>query len=251
MSFSLPDYTEQVRASVLHYWDVRMSQAERSREAGAVNVGLRAEVTGGRHLDALQLLLVSVFADAGIPAHMMEVRRRPIPGYFRRDKSWDIVVTVSDRVLAIIELKSITGQQPGQNFNNRTDEALGQAIDVWKAVERGIIDSPLRPWLGYLMLIEDNDEWNRRSGPRAAVWPADPVFEGTSAAERAAIFFQRMVRERLLDAACVMMANRETGDVRSLQDSLSFPAFAAAMFGHCLHFKVTNPDLDWPTASDE
>ncbi len=102
-------------------------------------------MTGGRHLDALELLMVEVLVDAGIPARMIEVKKRPIPGYFRRDKSWDIVVTVSDRVLAIIELKSIVGDNPGQNFNNRTDEALGQAMDVWKAVERGIIDTPLRP----------------------------------------------------------------------------------------------------------
>lgn len=98
-----------------------------------INTGLRAEVTGGRHLDELQLLLVEILVDAGIPPELMEVKKRPVPGYFRRDKSWDIVVTVADRVLAIIELKSIVGSNPGQNFNNRTDEALGQAMDVWKS----------------------------------------------------------------------------------------------------------------------
>jgi hypothetical protein len=141
MASPLPDYDERVRAAVASYWNVRLTQAEKSRDLGVVNTGLRAEVTGGRHMNALQLLLVEVFADAGIPPHMLEVKKRPVPGYFRRDKSWDIVVTVSNRVLAIVELKSIVGSNPGQNFNNRTDEALGQAMDVWKAVERGIIDN--------------------------------------------------------------------------------------------------------------
>lgn len=245
MADAFPDYDERVKAAVATYWDVRRTQAQRSRDLGIVTTGVRAEVTGGRHLDALQLLMVEVLVDAGIPAHMLEVKKRPIPGYFRRDKSWDIVVTVSDRVLAIIELKSIVGDNPGQNFNNRTDEALGQAMDVWKAVERGIIDSPLRPWLGYFMLIEDNDAWNRASAPRKAVWPADPAFDGASAAERAAIFFDRMVRERLLDAACVVLARKTDGNVRYSQETLSFQAFAAAMFGRCLQFKVTNPDLAW------
>lgn len=148
-------------------------------------------------------------------------------------------------MLVIIELKSIVGSNPGQNFNNRTDEALGQALDVWTAVERGIIESPLRPWLGYFMLIEDNEAWNRVSAPRAAVWPSDPVFEDSSAADRAAIFFDRMVRERLLDAACVVLADRTTGSVRYKRDGLAFPSFAAAMFGRCLQFKATNPDLAW------
>lgn len=243
MGIDLPDYDERVRAAVKSYWEVRASQAKRSRDKGAVNTGLRAEVTGGRHLDSLEHLLIDVLVDAGMPQQRMEVKRRPIPGYFRRDKSWDIVVTVDERVLAIIELKSIVGTNPGQNFNNRTDEALGQAIDVWKAVEREIIVSPLRPWLGYFMLIEDNDAWNRVSAPRTAVWPADPAFDATSASDRAAIFFDRMVRERLLDAACVVMANRATGDVSYKQDSLGFQAFAAALFGRCLQFKATNADL--------
>jgi hypothetical protein len=245
MANELPDYAEQVAVSVRSYWDVRRSQAQRSIDSGVINTGLRSEVTGGRHLDALQLLLVQVFVDAGIPAHMLDVKKRPVPGYFRRDKSWDIVVTVADRVLAIIELKSITGDNPGQNFNNRTDEALGQAIDVWKAVEREIIVSPLRPWLGYLMLIEDNVAWNAIPKPRSAVWPPDPIFNGASPADRASIFFDRMVRERLLDSACVMLANRTTGEVRYKHDSLTFQAFAAAMFGRTLQFKVTNADIDW------
>ncbi|MEQ1700331.1 MAG: PaeR7I family type II restriction endonuclease [Ilumatobacteraceae bacterium] len=247
MANELPNYAEEVGAAVRSYWDVRRSQAQRSVDSGAINTGLRSEVTGGRHLDALQLLLVQVFVDAGIPAHMLDVKKRPVPGYFRRDKSWDIVVTVSDRVLAIIELKSITGNNPGQNFNNRTDEALGQAIDVWKAVEHKIIASPLRPWLGYLMLIEDNDAWNAPSKPRAAVWPADPEFDGVSPADRASIFFERMVLDRLLDSACVMLASRNTGEVRYKRDGLTFQAFAAAMFGRTLQFKATNPDLDWKT----
>lgn len=243
----LPNYDERVKVAVASYWNVRRTQAERSRDLGIVNTGARAEVTGGRHLDELQLLMIEVLIDAGIPPRMLEVKKRPIPGYFRRDKSWDLVVTVGDRVLAIIELKSIVGDNPGQNFNNRTDEALGQAMDVWKAVERGIIDSPLRPWLGYFMLIEDNDAWNRPSAPRSSVWPADPTFDGTSAIERAAIFFDRMVRERLLDAACVVLADKTDGGVRYSQDGLSFQAFAAAMFGRCLQFKATNPQLDWGT----
>ncbi|MCP3937369.1 MAG: hypothetical protein GY708_18605 [Actinomycetia bacterium] len=147
MPNDLPKYGSQVDAAVGDYWSVRKSQAERSRDSGVLNTGIRAEVTGGRHLDALQELVVSVFVDAGIPAHLIDVKKRPIAGYFRRDKSWDVVVMVADRVVGIIELKSMAGNSPGQNYNNRTDEALGQAVDVWKAVEREIIKSPLRALL--------------------------------------------------------------------------------------------------------
>lgn len=244
----LPDYTELVDTAVGAYWDVRRSQAERSQaQEGVLNPGLRAEVTGGRHFDELHALLVRVFIDAGIPAHLIDVKKRPVAGYFRRSKSWDVVVMVADRVAGIIELKSMGPNDPGKNFNNRTDEALGQAVDIWTAVERGIIDTPLRPWLGYFMLLEDNPAFTTAVKPQGAVWPPDPAFDQSSYADRYGIFFERMVRERLLDAACVALGDKSTGSVRFPSDALSFQAFAAAIHGRCLQFMATNPDIDWNT----
>lgn len=245
MRDGLPDYQTKVETAVGSYWSVRRSQAERSRSQGVNNPGIRAEVTGGRHLDALQELVVSVFVDAGIPAHMIDVKKRPIAGYFRRDKSWDVVVMVRDRVVGIVELKSMAGNSPGQNYNNRTDEALGQAVDVWKAVEREIIDTPLRPWLGYFMLLEDNEAFTTPVKVRSAVWEPDRAFDGASYADRYVIFFERMVRERLLDAACLVFGDKETGKVRFPSSSLAFQAFAAAIHGRCLQFMATNSDIDW------
>lgn len=245
MPIDLPEYADLVRTAVGSYWNVRQSQAEKSRGQGVLNTGTRAEVTGGRHLDDLQALLVRIFVDAGIPAHLLDVKKRPIPGYFRRDKSWDVVVMVADRVVGIIELKSMVGEQPGQNYNNRTDEALGQAMDVWTAVERNIIDTPLRPWLGYFMLLEDNTASNSSVTPRKPVWPADPAFDGSSYAKRYEVFFDRMVRERLLNAACLVLAKKSDGQVRFPSETLSFQSFAAAIHGRCLQFKATNPDIEW------
>lgn len=226
-------------------WNVRRIQSKRSLSSGVLNPGLRSEVTGGRHLDALQELLVRVFVDAGMPAELMDVKKRPVAGYFRRDKSWDIVVMVAGRVVGIIELKSMAGNSPGQNYNNRTDEALGQAVDIWKAVERGIIDTPQRPWLGYFMLLEDNAAFNAPVQGRRPVWAPDPAFDGASYAQRYEAFFDRMVRERLLDAACLVMADKETGTARFPSNTLSFQAFAAAIHGRCLQFKAVNPDIAW------
>ena len=245
MSELLPDYTADVAAAVAEYWDVRSAQASDSHDRGVHDVGLRSEVTGGRHLDALQTLLVKVFVDAGIPASMMDVKRRPIPGYFRHDKSWDLVLMVADRVVGIIELKSMAGDKPGKNFNNRTDEALGQAKDVWTAVERGIINTPLRPWLGYFMLIEDNDAFHTVVKANRPVWPPDPAFADATYAQRYEIFFDRMVRERLLDAACLVLGSKVTGDASFPKEAMSFQSFAASIHGRCLQFKATNADLPW------
>lgn len=245
MPTDLRDYSSLVEDAVASYWNVRRRQAELSQSLGVLNPGLRAEVTGGRHLDELEALIIQVFIDAGIPMHMLDVKKRPVAGYFRRDKSWDIVVMVANRVVGIIELKSMAGNQPGQNFNNRTDEALGQALDVWKAVERGIIDSPMRPWLGYFMVLEDNDAFNTPVKGRTPVWLPDDVFDNASYSQRYEIFFDRMVRERLLDSACLIMADRTTGKVRFPSVGLSFQQFAASIHGRCLMFKATNPEINW------
>ena len=244
MPAQLPDYSDSVRAAAARYWAVRRSQAQESKGRGVSDTGIRAEVTGGRHMDALHDLVVSVFVDAGIPAQLIDVKRRPIAGYFRRDKRWDVVVMVRDRVVGIVELKSMAGDSGGKNYNNRTDEALGQAVDVWKAVEREIISS-LRPWLGYFMLLEDNEAFTNVVTPQKAVWDTDPVFDGASYVDRYVIFFERMIRERLLDAACVVLSEKDTAEVRFPSDSLSFQAFAAAIHGRCLQFMATNSDIDW------
>ena len=119
------------------------------------------EVTGGRHLRAIEELIATVIEDSGIPPALLQMQRRSVPGYSRRTKDWDVAVLVGGRPMAIIELKSMVGDDIGKNFNNRTDEALGQAIDVWKAAERGLLGQGSRLWIGYLMVLEDNTSSRR------------------------------------------------------------------------------------------
>lgn len=57
----------------------------------------------------------------------------------------------------IIEFKSQVGPSFGNNFNNRVEEALGNASDLWTGFYReGAFKPSMRPWLGYLMLLEEH-----------------------------------------------------------------------------------------------
>ena len=40
-------------------------------------------------------------------------------------------------------------------FNNRSEEAIGTAHDLWTAYREGAFDHSPRPWLGWLMLLQD------------------------------------------------------------------------------------------------
>ena len=70
-------------------------------------------------------------------AHMMLGRRvLCLPGYFRPTKLWDLLVINQGRLVAALELKSQIGPSFGNNFNNRTEEALGTAIDFGRPTEK-------------------------------------------------------------------------------------------------------------------
>jgi hypothetical protein len=79
-----------------------------------------------------------------------------LPGFFRPTKSWDVLVTNKGRLVAAVELKSQVGSF-GNNLNNRTEEAIGTAVDLWTAHRDGAFgkDAP-PPFVGWLMLIEDS-----------------------------------------------------------------------------------------------
>ncbi|TVS11604.1 MAG: hypothetical protein EA424_23590 [Planctomycetaceae bacterium] len=42
----------------------------------------------------------------------------------------------------------------GNNFNNRSEEAIGTAQDIWTAYREGAFPMLDRPWLGYLLMLE-------------------------------------------------------------------------------------------------
>ena len=48
-----------------------------------------------------------------------------IPGWYRPEKKWDLLVVADNKLLAGIEFKSQVGSF-GNNYNNRTEEAIAQ-----------------------------------------------------------------------------------------------------------------------------
>jgi hypothetical protein len=53
-----------------------------------------------------------------------------LPGFFRPTKEWDLLAIHDGKLLAVIEAKSQVGPSFGNNFNNRTEEAMGSALDL-------------------------------------------------------------------------------------------------------------------------
>lgn len=222
----LGEYEMRFRDAVHHFWEVRANQAEQQRLRGTLDAGTRGAVTGGKHLDGVALLIADVFADAGIPP---VGNFRTLPGYYRKSKNWDVVVTYKNAIVAIIELKSQVGSF-GNNSNNRIEEMIGQSLDLRRAAREGRFGD-IPPWFGYLMLLESNPVSSQPHPLPKLAFPADSVFSDASYIDRYQIALKRLRSEGDMDSVCLVTANRGDDLVGYPDRTMTFTAFAAAIQG--------------------
>jgi len=227
------DLAVRVRKAVRSYWNARGGQSQRQRDSGSVDAGSRGEVTGGQHLNAFVELLCEVIRSAGFTDE--EIRFKSgveLPGYFRPLKKWDIIVVRDGRLCAALEIKSQVGPSFGNNFNNRSEEAIGSSTDFWVAYREGALGSH-QPWLGYLLLVEEAQASMTPVRLAKAVFEPMRVFSGTSYIQRYAILCRRLVLERNYNAAALLASPRgKTGSYSEPESALGFLPFAKSLFGH-------------------
>jgi hypothetical protein len=227
------DYDSAIRA----FWTGRDLQTQRQIDLGKIDAGTRGSVTGGQHLTPLQGVVAAQF-DPLVELGCV-IRRAgilPLPGFYRRAKNWDIVVTYKSALVAAIECKSQVGSF-GNNFNNRTEEAIGNAVDLWRAYEVGLVGT-LRPWLGFILVLE------HAAGSITAVrdqgqplYRTDPMFDYTSYTDRYRLLFERLVRERLYDAACLISTMKGAGIHEEPVPEVSTRNLTAAIAGRVAYIR--------------
>jgi type II restriction enzyme len=222
------------RKEVLALWKLRSKAEKKAREGGNKDLGLRAGVTSGRHLDPLSELVRGIFIDAGMPPESVHCggRNLEIPGYYRPQKKWDVVVVHKGVLVAAVEFKSILGSY-GNNMNNRTEESLGNATDLLEAAEQGLIGTR-PPWLGFVFFMQDDDK--SRGGGKSLKqphFPVDEAFVGATYQQRAAIWLRRLLMKRLYNAAWYAVVNPKQGvnGVHEPDADLSWAKFEAAIRG--------------------
>jgi Restriction endonuclease XhoI len=183
-------------------------------------------------MGAMAKLVAEIFMEEGFPeASIQSGSSLELPGYYRPEKKWDLLVVHEDTLAAAIEFKSQVGPSFGNNFNNRTEEAVGSAQDVWTAYREGRFGG-VRPWLGYLFMLEDAPRASNPVRVKEPFFEVDPVFRGTSYKERYLMFCRRLVRERLYDAACFVTSSEAPGNpIGEPAADLSFARFAAEIRG--------------------
>jgi hypothetical protein len=211
----MPDYNKELAKAVQYFWRIRAKQHKRQgKGSGQKDAGNRAAVTGGKHADGFVRLIAGIVKDAGlrnVQINISEKKQRTLPGFYRPSKEWDLVVLSGGSLVAVVEVKSQVGSF-GNNFNNRVEEALGNATDFWAAYREGIFKPSQKPWLGYLFMLESRPE-SMRATQRINLNPyaVDDAFQERSYAKRYELVCERLLRDRLYDAACFFTSNATTG----------------------------------------
>jgi hypothetical protein len=232
------DIEQRLQEAVQSYWDARGKNKDKQVEGGRIDAGTRSEVTGGTQMGAMEVLVADILCDAGLKK--IDVRTRTsleLPGYYRSEKKWDLIVISEGRLVTAMEFKSHVGPSFGNNFNNRTEEAIGSGTDVWVAYrERRFGDIP-PPLLGYFLLLEDCPAVRAPVRNAEPYFKVDPEFKNASYSKKYELLLRRLLLERVYGAACMIMAPRSAATtITQPAEDLNFKRFVAALQGHVVAF---------------
>ncbi len=146
-----------------------------------------------------------------------------------------MLVINDGRLVAALEFKSQVGPSFGNNFNNRAEEAIGTALDLWTAYREGAFEQASRPFVGWLVLLEYCE---KSRSPVEASSPHFPVldeYRGASYADRYNLLCQKLVQEQLYTTATVLLSPRtsvEDGSYSELSEMTGLKTFVTSLAGH-------------------
>ncbi len=229
---------KRLKLAVQSYWDARAKNKEKQIEGGKIDAGTRGEVTGGAQMGGMEVLVADILCEAGLKE--IDVKTRTgleLPGYYRAEKKWDLIVVSEGQLVTAMEFKSQVGPSFGNNFNNRSEEAIGSATDIWIAYREERFGKSPAPFLGYFFLLEDCSKVKTTVRNKEPYFKVDPVFDRASYSKRYELLCRRLVLERVYSAACLVMAtNSRRSRITQPAEDLSFRRFVAALRGHVTTF---------------
>jgi hypothetical protein len=219
---------DPTQAAVSLFWRDRADQASALLDAGKSG----GEARAARHLSGIRDLVAAVFVEAGMPEETI-IHEPYLPGYYRARKRWDMAVYHKNSLVAALEFKSQAGSVR-KNQNNRLEEALGAGTDIWAAQHKNRTFGEIPPWLGYVFVLREDNETERKSANMSALFDIDPVFHGLSPSERYRVMLGRFMGDNIYQAGWFITTKQDESGLISYAEPLptaSGKAFRAAVRG--------------------
>ena len=238
MSLDLADFETRMREAVMLFWSSRSAAAARQAEMGRQDTGTRGAVTAGKNMDGFLELVHALTQANGLAAADVCFQRQllTLPGFFRPKKLWDMLILRNGQLVAALEFKSQVGPSFGNNFNNRSEEAIGIAHDLWTAYREGAFgkEAP-RPFLGWIMLLEECTATQTPIQNLEPHFSVLPEFANASYAERYNTLCSKLVQEGPYASSTLLLSPRTAdrdGTYRHLSELTSPRMFATQFASH-------------------
>jgi len=221
MSINISAFENNIKDAIAFFWESRKNSMNSQKKRGIVDQGNRSGVTTGKNLDGIIEIIQQTIRDNGLTTADIYINKRidlTIPGFFRPTKNWDVLIVKDSKLIAAIELKSQVGPSFGNNFNNRIEEAIGNAVDINKAFREGAFGESTKPFVGYLFVLENCEKSNSKVRIISPHFDVLSEFKNTSYAERYDIFCRKLIQEQLYDSASLLLTKKENKEYVSLSE---------------------------------
>lgn len=222
------DLNALIKAAIKSFWETKQKQLTASGDSSN-----RGAVVGGKQLDAFALLLKMLAIEEGVPEKCIYTSQAYLPGYFRSSKDWDfLIIAPNKKLIAAVELKSQIGSY-GNNFNNRTEEALGSAVDLWTAFRENQFPGQAAPWIGYLTVVGKDEGSTTPVRNNEPHYPVLPEFKTASYLDRYRILCQKLILERHYSMAALVCTSGPD-HYEDVSEDTSIEKFLRSFIGHLI-----------------
>ena len=217
-----------IKASIKSFWETKKKQLTASGDSSN-----RGAVVGGKQLDAFAELLKTIAIENGIPEECIYTSQAYLPGFFRSSKNWDfLIIAPNKKLIAAVELKSQIGSY-GNNFNNRTEEALGDAVDLWTAFRENQFPGQSAPWVGYLTVVGKDEGSTSPVRNNEPHYPVLPEFQDATYLDRYRILCQKLILERHYSMAALICTSGPE-HYEDVSEDTSIDRFLQSFIGHLI-----------------
>ena len=222
------DHNALIKAAIKSFWETKQKQLTASGDSSN-----RGAVVGGKQLDAFAELLKRLAIEQGVPEKCIYTSQAYLPGYFRSSKDWDfLIIAPNKKLIAAVELKSQIGSY-GNNFNNRTEEAIGSAVDLRAAFRENQFPGQTAPWIGYLTVVGKDEGSTNPVRNNESHYSVLPEFKSASYLDRYRVLCQKLILERHYSMAALVCTSGPD-HYEDMSEDTSIERFILSFIGHLI-----------------